>query len=225
MNADIPYLRCYVRNSFLTGGTGTEEGYAFAVQSHPGRALGFHVMLKSGAHYRNLPIHALAARPDAKARSLGECQLWDCFSFRPVVTVFAYLQGHQAICYTQSGEIDGDYLFTVDWLPDQPCRPGWTVIPEQNKCGHVLSLADGNLACLPTNRIAWKDGYFIGQHPDPKSRGYRVQDEVYQAEHAGADASASDEYCYSPSWPARSPERTVGDDPYSRDPCGPQTRS
>jgi hypothetical protein len=219
MNADIPYLHCWVRNSFISRSGGMEEAYAFAVQSFPGRALAFHCMLRSGAHYRGVPIHALATRPISRVRSLGDCQLWDCFSYRPIVTVFHYLQGHEAICYTQSGEIGGSYLFTIDWLPDGPA--GWTTVPEQNKCGHVLALADGNLACLPTNRIAWRDGYFVGQTPDPRSRGYKVQAEVYQSEHSGADASSSEDYCYSPSWPARSPELTSGDDPYSRDPKVP----
>lgn len=198
MNADIPYLRCFIRNEFLSGGTGVEEAYAFAIQSYAGRALAFHAMLRSGAHYRGVPIHGLALTPDAPLRSLGDCQLWDCFSMRPVVTVFSYLRDHEAICYTRGGEIDGVYLFTVDWLPDSWERPGFTLSPEQNKCGHVLALDDGNLACLPTNRIAWKDGYFCGANPVPKTMGYRVQEEIFQAEDSDFDVSGSCDYVYGP---------------------------
>ena len=176
MNADIPYLRVWVDNSFTTGCPGQEEGYAFAIQSYPARALAFHVMLKSGAHFRNLPIHALALREGAATEELENCQLWDCFSFRPVVTVFAYLLEHEAVCYTRRGPIPGEYLFTVDWLPDSLSAPGWLARPEQAKCAHVLALATGRLAALPTNRVAWKDGYFVGDSPDPRSRGLADED-------------------------------------------------
>lgn len=210
MNADIPYLRCFIRNSFLSGNTGVEEAYAFAIQSYSGRALAFHVMLRSGAHYRGVPIHGIALTPDAPPRSLGDCQLWDCFSMRPVVTVFSYLKDHEAICYTRGGQIGGVYLFTVDWLPDSPERPGFCLSPEQNKCGHVMVLDDGNLACLPTNRIAWRDGYFIGANPVPKSMGYRVQEEVFQAEDSGFDVSGSCDYVYGPTV-----EKAMGTAPWS----------
>jgi hypothetical protein len=198
MNADIPYLRCWVRNEFTTGGPGVEEAYAFAIQSYAGRALAFHVMLKSGAHYRCVPIHGIALSPDALPRRLADCQLWDCFSMRPLVTVFSYLRDHEATCHTRRGAVGGVYLFTVDWLPDSWERPGFTLCPEQNKCAHVLALADGNLAALPTNRIAWRDAYFCGASPNPRGMGYRVQEEVYQAEDSGWDVSGSQDYFYGP---------------------------
>ena len=197
VNSDIPYLRCLVRLPFVSGGDGYEEGYAFGVQSVPGRALGFHVMLRSGAHYRNVPIHALALR-ECEARPLGDCELWDCFSYRPSVTVFSYLRDHEAECYLRSGKVGGTYLFTVDWLPDSWERPGFTLSPEQNKCAHVLALDDGNLAALPTNRIAWKDAYFCGSSPNPRAAGYVVQQDVYQAESSEWDVSADERYFYSP---------------------------
>ena len=196
MNADIPYLRCWVRLPYVSNRPGLEEGYAFAIQSYPGRALAFHVMLKSGAHYRGVPIHALALNKEAPARPLHHCQLWDCFTFRPIVHVYRYLQGHEAVCYTRGGQAEGTYLFTVDWLPDHD-GPGFTHRPEQNKCAHVMALDDGNLAALPTNRIAWKDGYFIGSKPNPRANGYLVQDMVWQAEDCSKfDASADDNYIY-----------------------------
>lgn len=196
MHCDIPYLRCWVRLEYLTGKYGTEEGYAFAIQSVPGRALGFHVMLKSGAHYRNVPIHAISTTPEAPPATLADSQLWDCFSFTPIVNVFAYLRDHEAICYTRSGPVNGTYLFTVDWLPDSCERPGFILQPEQNKCAHVLETEEGNLVALPTNRIAWKDAYFIGRSPDPRSQGYRVQEGIYQAEDSSFDVSKEDGYFY-----------------------------
>lgn len=195
MNADIPFLKCLVRREFISQDSGWEEAYAFGIQSIPGRALGFHCMLKSGAHYRNVPIHALATRV-TPGRVLQDCQLWDCFSCRPIVTVFQYLQDHEAICYLRSGPVSGVYLFTVDWLPESAERPGWTQRPEQNKCAHILELVDGNLCALPTNRIAWKDAYFIGAHPQPKDMGYTVQQDIWQAEDSAFDVSGEEKYFY-----------------------------
>jgi hypothetical protein len=215
MNADIPYLPVWVRRSFIARGGGVEQGYAFAIQSHPGRALAFHVMLKSGAHYRGVPIHALQLYPISKSRDLGDCQLWDCFTYNSVVHCYSYLRDHEAECYLRSGRVGGSYLFTVDWLPDFR-GPGFTHLPDQNKCGHVMALEDGNLACLPTNRIAWKDGYFIGARPTPALQNYKVQDEVYQAESSAWDVSRDESYFYSPHGAAASPSEGPNVGPYYR---------
>lgn len=203
MNADIPYLRCWVRLEYISERDGMEEGYAFAIQSYPGRAVAFHVMLQSGAHYRGVPIHAVALRPDASPRELGDCALWDCFTFRPEVHCYSYLREHEAICYTRSGPVEGRYLFTIDWLPDH-AGPGFTHLVEQNKCAHVLALDDGNLAALPTNRIAWMDGYFIGRTPRPRDQKYTVQDTVWQAEDCRFDASRDGNYIYDAQEPPES---------------------
>jgi hypothetical protein len=196
MNQDIPTFRCWVRLPHIAEVTGTEEAYAFAIQSIKGRALAFHVMLKSGAHYRGVPIHAIALSPDAAEPSLGDCQLWDCFSSSPTVTVFDYLRDHQCVCYTRSAPQNGTYLFTVDWLPDSATTPGFVLLPEQNKCAHVIALENGNLCALPTNRIAWRDGYFIGGKPDPRAMGYKVQSEVYQSEDCDWDIANDERYMY-----------------------------
>lgn len=198
MNTDIPTLRCWVRLPFISRRTGLEEAYAFGLSSVPGRCLAFHVMLKSGAHYRHVPIHAIALNEAAAARSLGDCQLWDCFSFRPEVHVFSYLRDHECIAYMRNGREDGTYLFTVDWLPDSWEQPGLVMQPEQNKCAHVIALDDGNLAALPTNRIAWRDAYFVGGLPDPRVQGYTVQEEIYQAEDSEFDVSRDGRLYYEP---------------------------
>ena len=197
MNADIPYLKCFVRTQFISDKDGMEEAYAFAIQSYPGRALAFHVMLQSGAHYRGVPIHALALDKDAPLRPLGDLQLWDCFTFRPQVHCYNYLRDHEAVCYLRNRQMEGRYLFTVDWLPDHN-GPGFTHLVEQNKCGHVLALDDGNLCCMPTNRIAWMDGYFIGRKPDPRAHMYSIQGEVWQAEDSQFDVSRAETYAYDP---------------------------
>jgi hypothetical protein len=195
MNADIPYLPVWVRRKFVAKGGGMEKGYAFAISSFTGRALAFHVMLQSGAHYRHVPLHALSTRPISKDRPITDLQLWDCFTYRPVVTTFAYLLDHPCVCYLPKEEVPGKYLFTVDWLPDP--HPGWVLQPDQNKCAHVLALADGNIAALPTNRIVWRDGFFVGLSGSARRGGYITQSQTYHAE-GGWDFSQDDSYFYRP---------------------------
>jgi hypothetical protein len=88
------------------------------------------------------------------------------------------------------------YLFTVDWLPDSAERPGFVMLPDQNKCAHIIALDNGNLCALPTNRIAWRDGYFIGKNPNPREMEYKVQSEVYQPESSDWDVSQDERYMY-----------------------------
>ena len=197
MNADIPYLHCWVDRLDIAGQAGAEEAYAFAIQSVRGRALGFHCMLKSGAHYRNVPLHAITLRRNTDRRIESDLAYWDCFSSRPIVTVFDYLRDHECTAILPTGiKEQGFYLFTVDWLPDEAQRPGWIPQPDQNKCGHVLALDSGHICMLPTNKIVWRDGYWIGNEPHPELMGYKVQDKVYQAEHCDRDFSKNEAYFY-----------------------------
>jgi hypothetical protein len=196
MNADIPTLKVFVRSHFISDRIGYDEAYAFGIQSVKGRALGFHVMTRHGAHYRNVPIHALTTQDGEAGRSLHQCQLWDCFSSKPVVHVFDYLVNHQAKCVMRGSEEGGTYLFTVDWLPDDNVRTGFVLQPDQNKCAHVMELDSGNIVALPTNRIVWLDGYFIGKSPDPRMQRYRTQSDVYQCEDYLFDVSKAEEYMY-----------------------------
>lgn len=196
MNADIPYLRCFVRREFIADTAGHEEAYAFAVQSVKGRSLGFHCMLKSGAHYRNVPLHAICLNQHAAPQEISNLCYWDCFTNTPVVTVFDYLRDHECMAILPGRRCAGVYLFTVDWLPDSAERPGFVMQPDQNKCAHVIALNDGNVAALPTNKIVWRDGYFIGSDPHPEKEGYRVQQSIHQSESACRDFSKSECYFY-----------------------------
>jgi hypothetical protein len=196
MNADIPYIHCWVDLLDIAGRPGCEEAYAFAVQSVRGRALGFHCMMKSGAHYRNVPLHAVTLHQCAIRRSVSDLAYWDCFSSKPIVTVFDYLREHECTAILPYGKEDGVYLFTVDWLPDDSVHAGFIQQPDQNKCGHVIALHSGHLCMVPTNKVLWMDGYFIGNDPHPESIGYRVQTHIYQAENCSRDFSKADTYFY-----------------------------
>lgn len=189
MNADIPALKVLIHNRYLTNNDeadGYEAGYAFAIQSYKGRALQFHVLLQSGAHFRHVPLHWLIHTPTAlPLEELEMLQLWDCFSYKPTVTVFDFLKDYQCDAILKDKRtIEGKYWFTIDWLPDSNEQPGLLLQPDQNKCAHVILLGNGQVACLPTNRIAWKDAYFIGNKPAAATKGYVTIDTVWSAENA-----------------------------------------
>lgn len=189
MNSDIPAQKVLIAKRNLTQNEeadGYEAGYAFAIQSYPGRALQFHVLLQSGAHFRHVPLHWLLHSPSAMPlEELETLQLWDCYSFKPVVTVFDFLKSSQCNAILKDKRtMSATYWFTVDWLPDSNERPGYVLQPDQNKCGHVLLLENGQVACLPTNRVAFKDAFFIGNKPDASTQGYVTIDMEWSAENA-----------------------------------------
>ena len=186
MNADIPPLKVWIPNEFLgIERDGLAHGYAFAVQSVKGRALAFHVLLQSGAHYRGVPLQYVlhADRYNFLAFSLPMLQLWDCFSYRPVVTCFDFLKDYSCNAILKDKtKVSASYWFTVDWLPDSDDKAGFLLQPEQNKCAHVVLLENGQVAALPTNRIAFKDAFFIGNEPTPEREGYKANEEIHKAE-------------------------------------------
>lgn len=187
MNANIPPIKVLIPASFLTqneADTGYEKGYAFAIQSYKGRALQFHVLLESGAHFRHIPLHwLLHDEPTATHTDLGDLQLWDCFSYRPIVTVFDLLKDYACdVLLKNKSVVSGRYYCTIDWLADDDCNAGFVHQPDQNKCGHLILLDDGRFCCMPTNRICFKDAFFIGNKPNAATRQYKTIDTIWQAE-------------------------------------------
>lgn len=187
MNCNVPTIHCYVCREFLTNNTesGLEEGYIFGVMSLKGWAVMFHILLKSGAHFRFVPLHAILTKNTIPTTlyELSNLQLWDCFSYKVDVTVFDLLKDSHCKAYLRNKSVvNGRYLFTLDWLPDKEETPGLILQPDQNKCGHVIELENGQLACLPTNRVAFADAYFIGNDPHPEKCGYITNTTKWTAE-------------------------------------------
>lgn len=200
MNADIPPLKVWIEGRRLGLKEGYEHGYAFAIQSYKGRALQFHVLLESGAHYRHVPLHWLLHDLNPRLPDIHQLhllQLWDCFSYRPLVTVFDLLKGYQCDCILKNEDvIQGEYWFTVDWLPDNESESGFLLQPDQNKCAHVIMLDNGQVAALPTNRIVFKDAFFIGNDPTAITKGYRTSDTIHTAEDCNRWSVANDDKVY-----------------------------
>ena len=200
MNADIPPLKVWIEGKHLGLKDGYEHGYAFAIQSYKGRALQFHVLLESGAHFRHVPLHWLlhdVSDRQCNPLPLSLLQLWDCFSYRPVVTTFDLLKSSQCDCILKNEDIQqGTYWFTVDWLPDSDAESGFLLQPDQNKCAHVIMLDNGQVAALPTNRIVFKDAFFIGNNPTAITKRYKTSDTIHTAEdcHRWSVADTEDTY-------------------------------
>jgi hypothetical protein len=184
MNADIPPLKVWIENKNLNGKEGFEHGYAFAIQSYKGRALQFHVLMESGAHFRHIPLHWLNHTPSPEnLQPLPQLQLWDCFSYKPIVTVFDMLRDYQCNAILKDKTVlNAQYWFSIDWLPDSDTQSGFLLQPDQNKLAHVLLLANGQVAALPTNRVAFKDAFYIGDQPEPQKRGYRTISTIWKSE-------------------------------------------
>lgn len=185
MNADIPPLKVWIDAKHLGLGEDYEHGYVFGLQSYKGRCLQFHVLLESGAHFRHVPLHWLLhyIPSNADRLPLELLQLWDCESHKPVVTAFNFLQDYEVdVVLKDKGTMPGAYWCTVDWLPDTPQHANLLGQPDQNKCAHLILLANGQIAAQPTNRVLFKDAYFIGNQPTAATKGYKVIDQIFQAE-------------------------------------------
>jgi len=187
MNANIPPLKVWIKSSYLTGddqNQNLEAGYAFAIQSYKGRALQFHVLFESGAHFRHIPLHWLYhTQTGFNPLPLDQLQLWDCFSYKPIVTCFDFLRDYSCNAILRDKSvINATYYATVDWLPDSDCESGVLLHPDQNKCAHLLLLDNGQIGCLPTNRVTFKDAFFIGNLPDAATRKYKTLGTIFKAE-------------------------------------------
>ncbi len=191
LNATIPTTKVWIKRSFLTNGAepdtneNLEEAYLIGIMSVKGHALYFNIITQSGAFFRFIPIHAVLTVPriEEKQYTLEELCLWDCFSHNPVVTVFDYLKYHECYAILRNKErVSGEYLFTVDWLPDNDIQTGLLNQVDQNKCMHIIELANGQLAGLPSNRILFRDAFFISNNPQADKKGYATITKSYHAE-------------------------------------------
>ncbi len=98
LNANFPYIECYIRNEFILDTWGVTPGYIFGVKSMINRPLHFHFQSNFGAIFWNMPISAFVHHEnydkldnDEEVR-LSLLQSWDCQSNNIAVTTFAFLQ-------------------------------------------------------------------------------------------------------------------------------------
>ncbi len=184
MNADVPVFEAFVRDEYLyDGDQGKLGGYTpalvFGITSLESQALGWWVLTEEGAMVGRLPIVALSTKPHAEHIPLDHLQLWDCFSYRPVVHEWERLS--MARCSFVAKDLvwhDGRYLFTVDWhgsaCSESPGDTGW-------KCAHVIELDCGCLAAQPNNRMRWYDPSWVSR-PFAEPPKYRTNTRTWKCE-------------------------------------------
>lgn len=133
-----------------------QHGVWFAVQPNVGGVWGGHVLLESGALFRNIPLHALVIGPsDSTTHRPEDLQLWDCYAEEATAIEYRYLRGLTTLSREArgSGILPGKYLFTLI-----PKGDAFSRHPEQAK-EFVVSVLDGSarLAIRATNELLFAD--------------------------------------------------------------------
>lgn len=139
------------------GAHGWLRGVWFGLTSYPGRAWGCHVMLESGAVYRNVPLHALASECGIDAPwSPAQAQTWDCYGWQFSTIEYPFLQSMDCRVRLQDkSEHRGMYLFTA-----VPVGDAFSAAPEQSKEFYFIRLENGRFTAQPTNHVLVEDRSF-----------------------------------------------------------------
>jgi hypothetical protein len=163
INANIPPIEAFVRTNFLQNRPhkfAQNDDYLpcliIGVASIPGMAPLFHFVMEDGGLWWRMPIHAFCSKKDTPQEELHQLVLWDSFSYHVGVTTFSFLHNKKMVYYNRNKEEkSGRYLFTLDWAggDSNVLDAGFSEIPGQHKCGHVIELEDGNYAIQPNNRV------------------------------------------------------------------------
>lgn len=185
--ANLPqHQYCWVDRSVISQGKvdGWEEAVWFGLTSVPHRAWGCTVMLKCGAVYRGLPLHALCHDRvgfDQKW-TLGEAQRWDCFGYNFQPIRYDYLRELDIELWVPKRGcwFAGHYLFTAE-----PYEDSYSLEPSQTKSHNFFALVNGRYGCAPNNNVLWKESSFVS--PGGKPDWLRVQTETWHAEEPGFD--------------------------------------
>ena len=163
---------CYVRMRYFyqgklpTNHDPVMKAAVYGVRSRGGKALGFNVLLETGASWAGpgVPISALChAGPDneldpskVKEMPLRNLQAWDCFGENFSVEVFRGLPDLCWVRLPRSGQVaQGRYQWTIDWWGN-----GYSDTPWQHKQGHFIALDNGNYCLVPNNYCCFHDPSF-----------------------------------------------------------------
>lgn len=180
-SGDIPvHQYCYVEQKYITHGElqGVEECVWFGIVAYPGRVWGCQIMLKCGAVYREVPLHALCHTfvPEPNwTPSLA--QEWDCYGNEFSTLCYKYLAGLDVkVRCGRDREYEGKYLFTAI-----PIGDAYSEAPDEAKEFQFIQLDFGRITCQPTNRVLFIDKSFTDR--DAKWPTHlRALEQTYHAE-------------------------------------------
>jgi hypothetical protein len=144
-----------------------------------GRALGFNVLLESGACFWNLPVSALLYKKgEGPLFDLDELELWDCLDDKVCVEIIKFLQYKRCTVKMKSGIImPATYVMTFDWWDG-----AWAQMPDEHKCYHLLKIDNGQMVLYPNNHIIWHDQTIVTGSGKPD---YKVNQQLYSSENSG----------------------------------------
>jgi len=159
LTTNIPLLQAYVSDDWLSNYTDpdrkNEECLFHAVSSLPGRALGFHGLLRNGAGIGRVPAQAILFDPDLEEDTEKTGQIWDNPSVNVTCIVLELFKDTKVTFFagSEKEKLEGFYEFTLDWhgtgtIAEAADDMGW-------KSGHVIRGDNGYLYILPNNRICW----------------------------------------------------------------------
>lgn len=177
--ADLPrHQYCYVDTAYThREPCGFIPCIWFAVVSYPGRVYGCHILLESGALYRNVPLHALSFKPNGQAHwEPKDAQSWNCYGERFTVIEYKYLSNLSCLVKANGMQYQGRYLFSV-----VPYGNGFSAEPSQNKEFCFVALHNGRITAQPTNHIVFEERSFT----EPALRfptDLKLQTEIYSVE-------------------------------------------
>jgi hypothetical protein len=175
LNANTPYIQCYIRNKYIFGpeDEGLTEGYIFGCKSMINRPMHFHFQCEFGAIFWMMPISAFCDGKDYDKLSddeqtrLSLLQTWDCQSNNIAVTTFGFLQNKKVdvLCRDHKWR-SGKYLFTIDDYEGDlnELNIGYSN-DQDSKCYHFLQMDDGNFMIPPNNLLRWHNPDFIVPYP------------------------------------------------------------
>ena len=191
--ANLPqHQYCWVDKSIMSDGEvkGWEEGVWFGLLSTPHRAWGCSVMLKCGALYRGLPLHALCHDSvgfDVEW-GIGDAQRWDCFGYNFSPIRYDYLRELDVDVWVAKRQnwFEGHYVFTAE-----PYEDSYSLEPSQTKSHNFIALENGRYTCVPNNNVLWKESSFVKSQGKPN--WLRVQSDSWHAEEPGFDKVVTEE--------------------------------
>jgi len=135
-------------------------------------------MLKSGAVYREVPLHALSFKDDwLEVWTPFLAQRWDCYGTEFSTICYKYLYGLDAKARCgDTEEHEGKYLFTA-----VPIGDAYSEAPDEAKEFAFIQLDNGRITCQPTNRVLFIDKSFTDR--DAKWPTHlRALEQTYHAE-------------------------------------------
>jgi hypothetical protein len=154
----------------------------FGVSSHPGRSIGCHIMLESGATVIDLPLHALRSF-DTPATDIAvdiqDVVHWDNFGWDMELFAPEYLTSLSVKMLPREGADPtlnpcGVPWFAIDWKAN-----GWSDYPEQHKWLWIVAANDGIIHAVPQDRLMFIEKSFTtGEIPS----GIKRQTEIWSAE-------------------------------------------